>query len=109
MKGPMPTMATSFFLKKSRSSARLLHELYLLAWNISPFCGDNGDRLAKLEGVLKEFGVTRPQFVSQLPDGNDVAAEFQVKIFDDYAERINALVNSIYKLREDILDATESW
>lgn len=87
----------------------ILHELYLLAWNISPFCGDNGDRLAKLEGVLKEFGVTRPQFVSQLPDGNDVAAEFQVKIFDDYAERISALVDSIYKLREDILDATEFW
>ena len=88
----------------------LIHELYLLAWGMSPFCGDNGARLAKLEDVLKQFGVSPPQFIGQLPgDGEDVAANFQIGLFEEYATRIERLVSSIYKLRDEILAATEAW
>lgn len=88
----------------------LVHELYLLAWGMSPFCGDNGERLAKLEDVLGQLGVSRPQFIGQLPgDGEDEEAAFEVKLFETYATRIERLVDSIYTLRDAILAATEAW
>lgn len=88
----------------------IIHELYLLAWGMSPFCGDNGERLAKLEDILKQLGVTEPQFIGQLPgDGEDTAANFQIKLFETYASRIERLVSSVYTLRDRILAATDAW
>jgi len=88
----------------------LIHELYLLAWGMSPFCGDNGNRLAKLEDVLQQLGVSAPTFIGQLPgDGEDVAANFQISLFEQYASRIERLVDSVYKLRDEILAATDAW
>lgn len=92
------------------SIADILHELYLLAWGMSPFCGDNGARYARLKNALDDFGVSAPTFIGQLPnDGEDKAAPFRIGIFDDYAERVEELVNSIYSLRAEILAATEAW
>lgn len=92
------------------SIADILHELYLLAWGMSPFCCDNGERLHKLESVLKDFGISPPEFIGQLPDdGEDVAANFRITVFDDYAKKIKDLVDSVYTLREEILVVTEAW
>lgn len=87
----------------------IIHELYLLAWGMSPFCGDNGDRYAKLEAALESFGVTPPEFIGQLPADNGKAADFEVTLFTQYAKRIERLVDSIYRLREEIFAATEAW
>lgn len=88
----------------------IIHELYLLVWGISPICGDNGDRQAKLEDALKDFGLTPPDFVGQLPnDGDGELANFKITIFDKYAKKIKQLVDDIYNLRAQILAATEAW
>lgn len=88
----------------------IIHELYLLIWGISPLCGDNGDRQAKLEDALKDFGLTPPDFVGQLPgDGDGELANFKITLFDKYATRIKELVDSIYNLRAQILATTEAW
>lgn len=95
---------------KKWSIADILHELYLLAWGMSPFCGDNGDRFAKLSDALSEFGISPPEFFGQLPENNDeYAKNFEIGIFNKYADKIEQLVDSVYQLREQILAATESW
>lgn len=86
----------------------IVHEMYLLAVNLSDLCGDNGDRLQRLKEDLEEFHITEPNFIGQLPENNGQYSLFKFGIFDDYAERIEKLVDSVYDLRRQLIAATNA-
>lgn len=87
----------------------IVHELYLLAWGMSPLCGDNGNRMAKLNDILNDLGIKGMQFIGQLPENDGQYAEMEIGIFNDFADRIEKLVGSVYELRAKLLAATEAW
>ena len=86
----------------------IIHEMYLLAVNLADLCGDNGERLKRLEEDLNEFHISTPNFIGQLPSNNGQYSLFRLGLFKDYADRIETLVDSVYDLRQEIIRATNT-
>lgn len=108
MRNPIPKCA-KYVDPRKWSVMDIVHEMYLLAYNLAGLCGDNGERLKDLESDLEEFHITAPRFVGQLPENNGQYVQFRFGIFQDYADRIEKLVNSVYVLRDRIVATTKSW
>lgn len=107
MKNPIPKCAK--YVDSSKWSIMdVIHEMYLLASNLAGLCGDNGERLNTLIEDLSEFNVSQSRFVGQLPQNNGESVEFRFGVFQDYAERIETLVKSIYDLKAKIIAETET-
>jgi len=108
MRNPIPKCA-KYVDPEKWSMMDIIHELYLLAVNLSGLCGDNGERLKNLQDDLSEFHISTPQFIGQLPANNGQYSPFRFEIFKDYSDRIEAAVNSIYDFRAKIIAATEAF
>ena len=87
----------------------LIHEMLLLAQNLAGLCADNGKSYKQLLDDLSEFNVSSAEFVGQLPANNGQFVTFRFGIFQDYADRIEKLINSVYDFRAKIIAATEAW
>lgn len=87
----------------------LIHEMLLLAQNLSGLCADNGKAYKQLMDDLSEFHVSSAELVGQLPENNGQFVTFRFGIFQDYADRIEKFVNSVYDFRAKIIAATEAW
>lgn len=107
MKNPIPK-CPKYVDSTQWSIMDVIHEMYLLASNLAGLCGDNGERLNTLISDLSEFNISQPRFVGQLPVNNGESVDFRLGIFQDYAERIEAFVKSIYDLKTQIIAETET-
>lgn len=107
MRNPIPKCA-KYVDPEKWSLMDIIHELYLLAYNLAGLCGDNGERLKNLQDDLSEFHISTPQFIGQLPENNGQYSPFRFEIFKDYADRIEKFVNSVYDFRAKIIAATEA-
>jgi hypothetical protein len=107
MRNPIPKCA-KYVDPEKWSLMDIIHELYLLAYNLAGLCGDNGERLKNLQDDLSEFHISTPQFIGQLPENNGQYSPFRFEIFKDYADKIEKFVNSVYDFRAKIIAATEA-
>lgn len=107
MRNPIPKCA-KYVNPENWSFMDIVHEMYLLATNLADLCGDNGERLARLEEDMEEFHISTPNFIGQLPENNGQYSLFRFGIFKDYADRIEKFVDSIYDLRNQIIVATNT-
>ena len=107
MRNPIPKCA-KYVDPEKWSIMDVIHEMYLLAENLAGLCGDNGKRLKQLNDDLSEFHISKPKFIGQLPADNGKFVEFHFEIFNDFAQEIEELVNSVYVFREQIIAATEA-
>ena len=107
MRNPIPKCA-KYVDPEKWSIMDILHEMYLLAENLSDLCGDNGERLRNFHEDFDAFSISRPTFIGQLPTDNGKYALFEFGIFNDYAEKIEELVKSVYDFRAQIIAATNS-
>lgn len=107
MKNPIPKCA-KYVDSAKWSIMDVIHEMYLLAYNLAGLCGDNGERLNTLIEDLSTFNISQPRFVGQLPQNNGDSVDFRFGVFQDYAERIEAFVKSIYDLKAKIIAETET-
>lgn len=107
MKNPIPKCA-KYVDPEKWSIMDIIHEMYLLAVNLTDLCGDNGERLRNLENDLKEFHISTPKPIYQLPENNGQYSMFRFEIFKDYADRIEKLIDSVYALRSQIIAATNT-
>ena len=67
------------------------------------------ERAKQLMDDLSEFHVSSAELVGQLPENNGQFVTFRFGIFQDYADRIEKFVNSVYDFRAKIIAATEAW
>ena len=107
MRNPIPKCA-KYVDPENWSFMDIIHEMYLLATNLTDLCGDNGERLKRLEEDMDEFHISTPNFIGQLPENNGQYSMFRFGIFKDYADRIEKFVDSIYDLRNQIIAATNT-
>ena len=107
MRNPIPKCA-KYVDPEKWSIMDIVHEMYLLAENLAGLCGDNGKRLKQLNDDLSEFNISQPKFIGQLPSDNGKFVTFHFGIFDEYAQELERLVNSVYVFREQIIAATET-
>ena len=107
MKNPIPK-CPKYVDSSKWSIMDVIHEMYLLAYNLAGLCGDNGVRLNTLIEDLSEFDISQPRFVGQLPQNNGESVDFRFGVFQDYAERIETFVKSIYDLKDKIIAETET-
>lgn len=107
MKNPIPKCA-KYVDPEKWSLMDIIHEMYLLAVNLTDLCGDNGERLRTLEDDLKEFRISPPRQIYQLPENNGQYSMFRFEIFKDYADEIEKLLDSVYSLRSQIIAATNT-
>ena len=107
MRNPIPKCA-KYVDPEKWSIMDIIHEMYLLAESLAGLCGDNGKRLKQLNEDLSEFHISRPRFIGQLPEDNGKFVAFHFEIFDDFAQELETLVNSVYDFREKIIAATET-
>ena len=108
MRNPIPKCAKYVDAKKW-SIMDLVHEMYLLAYNLADLTADNGATLRQLDEDMAAFNVSRPEFIGQLPANNGQYVTYKFGIFQDYADRIEKLVNSVYDFRAKIITVTENW
>lgn len=102
----------------------LIHELWLLADALAPICGDGGERKAKLNDLLNQFGLRvrngngdGPLFIGQLPQsagqgdmsGQGAHVELEFDAMASFAARIKAAVDAVYGARDEVLVALEEW
>lgn len=109
---PMPNMIPKlpkYVDPKKWSIMDMVHELYLLAYKLSPICGDNGARQMEMEDLFEGLGLKAPRFISQLPDGNGQYNAYAFGVLKEYSDRIEALISSIHTLKARIIAATENW
>lgn len=102
----------------------LIHELWLLGDALAPICGDGGERRQKLNDLLNELGLhvknrsgNGPLFIGQLPtsagqgdmagQGNHVELEFDA--MNVFAEKIKEALDTVYKVRDEVMKATQEW
>lgn len=107
MRNPIPKCA-KYVDPEKWSLMDIIHELYLLAYNLAGLCGDNGERLKNLQDDLSEFHISTPKFIGQLPENNGQYSPFRFEIFKDYSDKIEKFVNSVYDFRAKIIAATEA-
>lgn len=87
----------------------ITYELLLLAYNLSGLCGDNGKRLNQLEDDLKNFGITIPAFLGELPENNGQFVDFKFDIMETIASKVEKALNSVYEMRSKLVAATLAW
>lgn len=95
----------------------LIHELWLLAESLAPICGDGGKRKADLNDLLNEFGLNvrenpsgGPLFIGQLPtDGQAQHVTLEFTLMADFAARLREMIDEVYKVRDEVLVATQVW
>lgn len=95
----------------------LIHELWLLADSLTPICGDGGRRKAELNDLLNKFGLNvrenpgrGPLFIGQLPtDGQAQHVTLEFTLMADFAERLQTMIDEVYKVRDEVLAATQAW
>lgn len=107
MKNPIPK-CPKYVDSEKWSIMDVIHEMYLLAYNLAGLCGDNGERLNTLIEDLSEFNISQPRFVGQLPQNNGESVDFRFGVFQDYAERIEGFVKTIYDFKAQIVALTET-
>lgn len=86
----------------------IIHEMYLLASNLSSLCGDNGERLRAFEKDIEAFGISPPTFVGQLPENNGEYVTYECSLFEEYATKIEEAVAAVYVLRDKLIGATNT-
>lgn len=86
----------------------IIHEMYLLASNLSSLCGDNGERLRTFEKDIEAFGISPPTFVGQLPENNGEYVTYECSLFEEYATKIEEAVAAVYVLRDKLIEATNT-
>lgn len=95
----------------------LIHELWLLAESLAPICGDGGKRKAELNDLLNKFGLKvrekpsgGPLFIGQLPtDGQAQHVTLEFTLMADFAARLRKMIDNVYKVRDEVLAATQVW
>jgi hypothetical protein len=93
----------------------LIHELWLLADSLTTLCGDGGKRRAELNDLLNQFGIVAdgpgngPHFVGQLPENDGESVRIEFTAMNEFAGKLKDAIDAVYKLREDLIAATQAW
>lgn len=108
IKNPTP-LSPKYVDPEEWSFMDVVYEMLLLARNLAGLCGDNGKRLRQLEDDLRDFGISTPEFVGELPENNGQYSGFKLTVIDEMAQTIEDTMNTVYEFRAKLIAATAAW